>query len=290
MSVAARKTSVPFQKALTEAQQGYVAIELELLAVAWAMEKFHHFLYGSHFILETNQKPLEAILSKSINQATPRLQRILIRTFPYHFTMKYIPGMTNQLADCLSHLSGQKDTIMLPELYAYQITNQLCARRDSLQQIRIATQEDDELGLFKHTITSTIKEVLSVLQSYWKFRGGTNDRRWHHFERYKNVMPAKKWEAVLKFVHEGHLGLNKCKLCAKETVIWPGLHDQLEKLILNCKLCLKYSQSKCKQKPTMSLGQEIPLHPWTKVATDLFHFEGASYLFIVEYTGRYLVV
>ena len=30
-------------KALTEAQKGYVAIKIELLAVAWAMEKFHHF-------------------------------------------------------------------------------------------------------------------------------------------------------------------------------------------------------------------------------------------------------
>ena len=50
-------------KALTETQQGYIAIELESLGVAWAMEKFHHFLYASHFILETDQKPLEVILS-----------------------------------------------------------------------------------------------------------------------------------------------------------------------------------------------------------------------------------
>ena len=116
------------------------------------MEKFHHFLYASHFTLETDQKPLEAILSKSINQATPRLQRILIRTFPYHFTVLYIPGLPNQLADCLSYLGGQKDTIMFPKLYAYQITNQLCAISDSLQQIRIATQEGDELVFLKYTI------------------------------------------------------------------------------------------------------------------------------------------
>ena len=32
------------------------------------------------------------------------------------------------------------------------------------------------------------------------------------------IIPAKKCEAVLKIIHEGHLGLNKCKLCAKETV------------------------------------------------------------------------
>ena len=104
-------------KALTETQCGYVAIEIESLAVAWAMEKFHHFLYASHFILETDQKPLEAILSKSLNQATPRLQRIVIRTFPYMFTVRYIPGMTNQLADCLSHLGDQKDSIKLPKLH-----------------------------------------------------------------------------------------------------------------------------------------------------------------------------
>ena len=79
-------------KALTETQKGYVAIELESLAVAWAMEKFHHFLYGHEFTLETDQKPLEAILSKSLNQVTPRLHRILIRTFPYNFKIRYIPG------------------------------------------------------------------------------------------------------------------------------------------------------------------------------------------------------
>ena len=79
-------------KALTETQRGYVAIEIKSLAVAWTVEKFHHFLYGHHFILETDQKPLEAILSRSLNQATPRLQCILIRTLPYNFTVRYIPG------------------------------------------------------------------------------------------------------------------------------------------------------------------------------------------------------
>ena len=59
-------------KAITEPQKGYVPMEIELLAVAWPMEKFHHLLYASHFISETDQKLLEAILSKSLNQATPR--------------------------------------------------------------------------------------------------------------------------------------------------------------------------------------------------------------------------
>ena len=51
-------------KALTEEQKGHVAIELVSLTVVWAMKKFHHFLYTSHFILETEQKPLESNLVK----------------------------------------------------------------------------------------------------------------------------------------------------------------------------------------------------------------------------------
>ena len=59
-------------------------------------------LYVSHYILETDQRLLEVILSKSLNQATPRIQKILIRPFADHFTVRYIPGVINQLADCLS--------------------------------------------------------------------------------------------------------------------------------------------------------------------------------------------
>ena len=103
------------------------------------------------------------------------------------------------------------------------------------------------------------------------------------------VIPTKKCEAVLKLILEGNLGLNKCKLRAKDTVYWPGLNNQLEKLILNCKLCLMYSHSKCKQKPRMPQGEEIPLHPWSKLATDIYHFKGASCLLIVDYTSKFPV-
>ena len=61
-------------KSLHDAEYTYVAIELQALAVTWVMEKFHHFLYVSHFTLETDQKPLETILVKSLTEATLQLQ------------------------------------------------------------------------------------------------------------------------------------------------------------------------------------------------------------------------
>ena len=61
-------------KALTDAHKGYVVIELGIACSCLGHGKFYHFLYASHFILETDQKPLDTVLLKSINQATPRLE------------------------------------------------------------------------------------------------------------------------------------------------------------------------------------------------------------------------
>ena len=233
-------------------------------------------------MLETDQKPLEAILCKSLNQATPRIHQILIRMFAYHFLVRYISGVTNQLADCLSWLGGQKDSIKLPKLHIHQITNHLHARGDILQGLRIATQEDDELALLKHTIMSgwpsTIWEVPSKIQAYWTFREQLTVEDGLVLKGTHIVIPHKKCQSALNLIHKGHLGLNKCKLRPKDTVYWPGFNEQLEKLVLNWELCLKYSHSKCKQKLSSSLGQEIPVLPWTKLATEIFYSESSSFV------------
>ena len=64
----------------------------------------------------------------------------------------------------------------------------------------------------------------------------------------------------------------------------------MEHLILNCQLCLKYSRSKDKHLPHTPLGHEVPPVPWSKVATDIFHYESHSYLLIVDYTSRFPIV
>ena len=77
---------------------------------------------------------------------------------------------------------------------------------------------------------------------------------------------------------------------AKETVYWLGINEQLEQLILNCQLCLKYSTSKEKNMPHTALGHEVPPVPWSKVATDIFHYESQPYLLVVDYTSIFPIV
>ena len=138
--------------------------------------------------------------------------------------------------------------------------------------------------------SSSIKQVPQVLQPYWTLREELTVEDGLILKGTRIVIPARKHEGILKVIHGGHLGLNKSNLCAKDTVYWPGLNDQLEKLVLNCELCLKCSYSKGKQKPSLSLVQEEPFYPWTKLATDIFHFEGASFLLLVDYTSRFPIL
>ena len=164
----------------------------------------------------------------------------------------------------------------------------------SLHELRQATQINDELALLKHTIMTgwptNIREILQILHPYWTFHKELTIEDDLILKGTRIIIPAKKHEAILRQIHDSHLGLTKCKLHAKQAVYWPGLNDQLEQLVLNCQLYLKHSRSKWKTDECSTLGQEVPILPWTKLATDLFHFEGQSYLLIVDYTSQFPIV
>ena len=49
-------------------------LERDTLGTIWEMEKFHYFLYGKEFTLETNQKPLVSIYKKHMIDISPRVQ------------------------------------------------------------------------------------------------------------------------------------------------------------------------------------------------------------------------
>ena len=175
-----------------------------------------------------------------------------------------------------------------------QITSQLKARDDSLQKIRLATQADDNLTILKHIIqhgwVKPVKEVPQEIQKYWTFHEELTIEDGLILKGTCIIIPEEMRDGILKQIHEGCLGFNKCQMRAKETVYWPGLNDQLEKLILNCQLCLKYSKSKNKSIPPTALGHKVPAVPWSKVATDIFHYESQPYLLVVDYTSRFPIV
>ena len=68
--------------------------------------------------LETDQKPLVSIYRKHMVEISPRIQKLIVRSFPYQpFDVQYRKGMEIPLADALSRVTltpVEEDGIPLP--------------------------------------------------------------------------------------------------------------------------------------------------------------------------------
>ena len=74
-------------KALTTTQQKYAQIEKELLAVIFGCAKFAEYIVSTDVTVESDHKPLEAIMKKPLHVAPLRLQRMLVQ-------LQQFPGIT----------------------------------------------------------------------------------------------------------------------------------------------------------------------------------------------------
>ena len=63
---------------LNSSEKRYAQIEKETLTILFGAERFNHYVYGTQFSVESDHKPLQAIFKKSINNAPPRIQRMLL--------------------------------------------------------------------------------------------------------------------------------------------------------------------------------------------------------------------
>ena len=90
-------------KKFSETERHYATVEKECMATVWGVQKFERFLYGKHFILETDHQPLKTLQRRK--PTNPRLMRWSLQLQPYSFTVRVIPGKDNHGADYLSRSS-----------------------------------------------------------------------------------------------------------------------------------------------------------------------------------------
>ena len=89
-------------KTLDETQQNYTTTEQELLAVVYAMEKFHPYLLYSKVIVYTDHVALKHLLGKK--DVKPRLIRWILLLQQFDLEIKDKEGVENVVADHLSRL------------------------------------------------------------------------------------------------------------------------------------------------------------------------------------------
>ena len=87
-------------KKLSGAACNYAVVEKECFAIFWAVKTLRNFLEGKEFTINTDHAPLQWLHKmKTSNQRLLRWSLILQE---FSFTISYIAGKTNIVADVLS--------------------------------------------------------------------------------------------------------------------------------------------------------------------------------------------
>lgn len=277
-------------KSLTPTEQRYANIERELLACVFGAERFHTYLFGKPFIIESDHRPLEMISKKSLSAAPARLQRMLLRLQRYDYSIQYRPGKDMVLADSLSRLklSTEHDEINLDlQVCFVQFSQQ------KLQEIKTATREDQELQQLLSLIISGFPERCKKLhrdiRPYWCFRDELSVEDGIILKGEQLIIPHKLRKAYLQAIHEGHLGVTRCRQRAKASVYWPNINEDIQNMVQTCQPCQKHQASQTKE-PLEPLASELPHVAWHTLSTDIFTLDGDNYLIVADYYSKYPIV
>ena len=280
-------------RALTSAEKNYQNLEHEAQAAVWGMEKFHYFLYGRKFILQTDQKPLVSIFRKHMIDVSPRIQRITIRAWQYDFEPRHIPGRNNVISDALSRVTplefqdsnAEKDILAVNSLQYSSIEER---ERDEVLQ---ETNKDKELQSLKHYISTgwPVKrsQIPVSLHPYWNFRDELTIESGILMKNSKVLIPETLKQKYLMQIHQGHQGIEACRSRAREIVFWVNINNDLKELVEKCDICQSQQNSTAIVQKYVS---EVPPHPWHTLGSDLFYFQRIDFLVIVDYFSKYLIV
>ena len=155
-------------KALTETERRYANIEREMLAAVFGAERFHTYIYGQSFTIESDHKPLKSISKKNLADTPAWLQCMMLHLQGYDFTIRYCPGKEMVIPDTLSRFSSRPD----PDLPLDIAIHHARITPDCKKAFQQAFVNDPEMRALADLIITgwpeDIKEVPHPLCPYWQ--------------------------------------------------------------------------------------------------------------------------
>ena len=281
-------------KTLTDAETRYANIEHELLGVVGGLEKFNYFTFGRPVTVLTDHKPLIAISKKSLVNAPPRLQQLLLRLANYNVELQWIPGKEMIFSDHLSCniVAGEnsnKPTYEGLDLRIHDVY--LNASDDKCLSLAAETDKDPMMQALKHQIIKGWPHIRSEcdknLHDFWNYRDELSVLDGLVLKGTCILIPESCRDEILDQLHEGHFGIDRTKLHARGSVYWPSINKDIECLVKTCDLCQEHSWRNSKDP---AIPRDIPIQAWSMVQTDLFTLDGQSFLLVVDVTSWFPVV
>lgn len=279
-------------KALSETEERYSNIEREMLGLVFGLERFHYYAYGRPVNVETDHKPLEAIASKNLVRAPPRIARMLLRIQKYDVKIKYVPGRDIPMADALSRVNPLKgDHIKGLDISIHEMYLHLNASPARIEQIKEETAKDTTLMALCEVITKgwpdRRAECPSHLHDYWNYRDELSMVDGMVIKDTRLVIPKALRQDCLDQIHYAHQGAEKCKLRAKGSVFWAGINKDIEEMVRQCPPCQRHQAEQTKE-PLMP--HDVPRKAWDTLGSDLFWWNSSHYLLIVDYYSKFPII
>nr|XP_049699503.1 uncharacterized protein LOC110376634 [Helicoverpa armigera] len=269
-------------KTLSDCERRYCQTEKEALALVWAVEHFHMFLYGKEFDLITDHKPLEVIFGPK-SKPCARIERWILRLQSYKYNVIYRPGKNN-IADPLSRLCTFKHDETKQKDYVQDIIDHARPIAVSLKDIEEHSKTDIDIqkvkqGIYNRKWDDSVKSY-KLFENEYCFFGDILLRGT------KIVIPKQLRRLVLDAAHEGHPGVVAMKLRLRAKVWWPKYDKDVERLVRSCKGCTLVSAP---NPPHPLKRRELPTQSWVDIAIDLLGPlpSGDHLLVVIDYYSRY---
>ena len=163
----------------------------------------------------TDHKPLIAISKKSLVNAPPRLQHLLLRMNNYNMELNWIPGKEMVFSD---HLSRKVDTrqkqteptCKSSDLKIYDIY--LNASNEKCLSLATETDKDETLVALKNKIIkewpSDRDECPRNLLEYWNYRDELSILDRLVLKGIRIIVPTQCRNELLDKLHDGHFGID----------------------------------------------------------------------------------
>ena len=272
-------------RTLSSSERNYAQVEKEALSLIFGVKRFHSYLYGRHFTLVTDHKPLTAILGpkKGIPPlAAARLQRWAWILSAYTYEIEFRPTGDHGNADGLSRLplriSPPDDPNADPKVFNI---SQMEALPVTVRKLRAATSSDRVLSkVYRYTKGTWPQQVPADLRPFFNRRNELTVEEGCLLWGFRVVIPQSLRQKLLQELHKDHPGVTRMKSVARSYMWWPGLDKEIENLAKSCAACHAVKRAP----PTVPLHPWIwPSRPWQRVHLDFAGpFQGAMFLIAVD--------
>ena len=281
-------------KTLTPTEVAYAQIEKEMLAILFGCTRFKYYIYGRRTVVESDCKPIEAIMKKPLCSAPPRLQRMLLQLQHYDIEVVHCKGKNIPLGDALSRNYVSETFPGLIEgldLHVHTVLKSLPVSDVKIKQIQDATRNDSQMQTLKDVIRkgwpANRQDCPKIVLEYWNHRDELSYENGIVFKGQKLVIPSALRTDMIVAVHIGHFGIEKTVGRARDIMFWPLMTKQITDHVLSCSICNRHKDSNTNE-PLHP--HDVPQRPWQNLSLDLFTWNNQEFMVLVDAYSRYFEI